>query len=116
MCGAIWIFFDYPRTLEPNDQALLYLVQQPEWRERGDFSLDNGRGVESESPQYLYAGIALYHPSILDGAKVEKFSIVPRLKTGNCIGPRRRDSPLRENGMMWAPPKRLHAIQANHGN
>ena len=45
--------------------------------------------MESERPEYLYAGIALYHPKILDGAKVEKFSIVPRLKSAiskNLVG------------------------------
>ena len=36
--------------------------------------------IESDNPEFLYAGIAVYHPSILNGAKVEKFSIVPRLR------------------------------------
>jgi len=116
--GDVWCDLDFssiPRSLESNDQSLLYLVQQPEWRERGDFSLVNGRVVESESPQYLYAGIALYHPSILEGAKVEKFSIVPRLKQAIASD--------RVAGILhlgeWddvGTPERLHAIQANHGN
>ena len=40
--GDVWCDLDFttiPHTLESNDQALLYLVQQPNWRERGDFSL-----------------------------------------------------------------------------
>ena len=116
--GDVWCDLDFssiPRSLESNDQSLLYLVQQPEWRERGDFSLVNGRVVESDSPQYLYAGIALYHPSILEGAKVEKFSIVPRLKQAIASD--------RVAGILhlgeWddvGTPERLHAIQANHGN
>ena len=116
--GDVWCDLDFssiPRSLESNDQSLLYLVQQPEWRERGVFSLVNGRVVESESPQYLYAGIALYHPSILEGAKVEKFSIVPRLKQAIASD--------RVAGILhlgeWddvGTPERLHAIQANHGN
>ncbi|MBT3541449.1 MAG: nucleotidyltransferase family protein [Opitutae bacterium] len=116
--GDVWCDLDFssiPRSLESNDQSLLYLVQQPEWRERGDFSLVNRRVVESESPQYLYAGIALYHPSILEGAKVEKFSIVPRLKQAIASD--------RVAGILhlgeWddvGTPERLHAIQANHGN
>jgi MurNAc alpha-1-phosphate uridylyltransferase len=115
--GDVWCDLDFssiPRSLESNDQSLLYLVQQPEWRERGDFSLVNRRVVESESPQYLYAGIALYHPSILEGAKVEKFSIVPRLKQAIASD--------RVAGILhlgeWddvGTPERLHAIQANHG-
>ena len=116
--GDVWCDLDFssiPRSLESNDQSLLYLVQQPEWRERGDFSLLNGRVVESESPKYLYAGIALYHPSILKGAKVEKFSIVPRLKQAIASD--------RVAGILhlgeWddvGTPERLHAIQENHGN
>ena len=118
MNGDVWCDLDFssiPRSLESNDQSLLYLVQQPEWRERGDFSLANGRVVESESPQYLYAGIALYHPSILEGAKVEKFSIVPRLK--QAIASDRVAGILHQG--EWddvGTPERLHAIQANHGN
>jgi len=116
--GDVWCDLDFssiPRSLESNDQSLLYLVQQPEWRERGDFSLVNGRVVESESPQYLYAGIALYHPSILEGAKVEKFSIVPRLKQAIASD---RVAGILHPG-EWddvGTPERLHAIQANHGN
>ena len=81
--GDVWCDLDFdtiPKTLGANDQALLYLVQRPQWRDRGDFALENDRVTESENPQFLYSGIALYHPSILDGAQVEKFSIVPRLK------------------------------------
>ena len=59
---------------------MLFLAKQPEWRQKGDFNLDESRVRESDSPNLLYAGIALYHPSILEGAVVEKFSIVPRLK------------------------------------
>jgi len=81
--GDVWCDLDFseiPDKLNPDDQALLYLVPKPKWRETGDFSLSKSRVIEDASPEYLYAGIALYHPSILDGARVEKFSIVPRLK------------------------------------
>jgi MurNAc alpha-1-phosphate uridylyltransferase len=115
--GDVWCDLDFttiPHTLESNDQALLYLVQQPNWRERGDFSLDHQRVVESESPQYLYAGIALYHPSILDGATVEKFSIVPRLK--KAIAANQVAGILHQG--EWddvGTPERLQAIQGNYG-
>ena len=49
------------------------------------------------------AGFAIYHPNILDGAKVEKFSIVPRLK--QAIAEKKwKESYTTESGMMWAPP------------
>ena len=81
--GDVWCDLDFsmiPREMGADDLAMLYLVPRPQWRERGDFSLDEGRVIESESPPFLYAGIALYHPKILDGAKAERFSIVPRLR------------------------------------
>ena len=81
--GDVWTDLDFsiiPKILGSNDQAMLFLAKQPEWREKGDFNLDESRVRESGTPNLLYAGIALYHPSILDGAVVEKFSIVPRLK------------------------------------
>jgi len=81
--GDVWTDLDFsiiPKTLSGNDQTMLFLAKQPEWRQKGDFNLDESRVRESDNPNLLYAGIALYHPTILDGAVVEKFSIVPRLK------------------------------------
>ena len=107
-------FNTIPKTLEANDQALLYLVPRPQWRERGDFFLENDRVTESENPQFLYAGIALYHPSILNGAKVENFSIVPRLKKAISAN---RVTGIVHSG-EWddvGTPERLEAIQNQHG-
>jgi MurNAc alpha-1-phosphate uridylyltransferase len=116
--GDVWSDLDFstiPTSLAENDLATLYLVQKPGWREKGDFSLSHSRVVESEMPEYLYAGIALYHPKILDGAKVEKFSIVPRLKSAiskNLVG-----------GILFpgewddvGTPDRLSALQSKYGN
>jgi len=116
--GDVWSDLDFstiPTSLAENDLASLYLVQKPGWREKGDFSLSNSRVVESERPEYLYAGIALYHPKILEGAKVEKFSIVPRLKSAiskNLVG-----------GILFSgewddvgTPDRLSALQSKYGN
>ena len=82
--GDVWTDMDYsyiPTSLQNNDQAMLFLVKKPNWRSNGDFALQNDRVIEAETPDLLYSGIALYHPSILAGAKIEKFSIVPRLRT-----------------------------------
>ena len=116
--GDVWSDLDFssiPTSLAENDLATLFLVPKPGWREKGDFSLSNSRVVESEIPEYLYAGIALYHPKILDGAKVEKFSIVPRLKSAiskNLVG-----------GILFSgewddvgTPDRLSALQSKYGN
>ena len=116
--GDVWCDMDFaaiPKELPPKDDAMLYLVPRPAWRERGDFSLtDEGRVVEDEDPQFLYAGIALYHPRILDGAKVEKFSIVPRLRAaikGNRVGGALHTGNWDDVGT----PERLEAIRVSVG-
>ena len=116
--GDVWCDLDFstiPSQLPEKDDALLFLVPQPEWRDRGDFSLRDNRVVESESPDLLYAGIALYHPRILDGAKVEKFSIVPRLRQSIASG---RVGGLLHSG-KWddvGTPERLESIQSEFGS
>ena len=112
--GDVWCDLEFdaiPKTLPPEDDALLYLTPMPSWRERGDFGLSsNGRVTEVENPELLYTGIALYHPRILDGAKVEKFSIVPRLKA--AIASNRVGGILHQG--IWddvGTPERLEAIR-----
>ena len=115
--GDVWCDLDFatiPTQLPEKDDALLFLVPQPAWREKGDFSLQNDRVLESDSPNLLYAGIALYHPRILEGAKVEKFSIVPRLR--QSIGLNRVGGILHSG--EWddvGTPERLEAIQSAFG-
>ena len=116
--GDVWCDLDFaniPEQLPENDDALLFLVPQPGWREKGDFSLQDNRVVESGTPDLLYAGIALYHPRILDGAKVEKFSIVPRLR--QSIASDRVGGILHEGS--WddvGTPERLEALQSEFGS
>ena len=115
--GDVWCDLDFsaiPRQLPEKDDALLFLVPQPEWRDKGDFSLRDNRVVEADSPDLLYAGIALYHPRILDGAKVEKFSIVPRLRQSIASG---RVGGILHSG-KWddvGTPERLDALQSEFG-
>ena len=115
--GDVWTDLDFssiPSSLSGNDQAMLFLVDQPGWRDKGDFELDGNRVQESDSPDLLYTGIALYHPSILDGAKVEKFSIVPRLKKAiqeDRVAGRKIVGEWDDVGT----PERLSALREKHG-
>jgi len=81
--GDIFCDFDFQNfaNLKEGMDAHLVLVDTPDFKDTGDFTLDDDSFVSLQEPCDLtYAGIALYHPRILDGAIVEKFSIVPRLK------------------------------------
>ena len=115
--GDVWTDLDFsgiPKSLNGDDQAMLFLVRQPEWREKGDFDLVENRVRESDTPSLLYAGIALYHPSILDGALIEKFSIVPRLKKAiqqDRVAGRFIDGEWDDVGT----PERLSALRQKHG-
>ena len=78
------IFCDYDFTripiLDIDVDAHLVLVNTPDYKTCGDFSLRDGNVLEDGSPTLTYSGIAIYHPRILDGANVERFSIIPRLR------------------------------------
>ena len=102
------------RSLTHLDEGLdahLILVDTPDFKDKGDFALAKDGFVSLDEPCDLtYAGIALYHPRILDGAVVEKFSIVPRLKKA-ISGQRVRGT---YHGGQWSDvgtPSRLEALQ-----
>ena len=108
------IFCDYDFSIIPplDDQsdAHLVLVDTPSYKANGDFSLCDGYVVDNAEPSLTYSGIALYHPRILDGAKVERFSIIPRLRQAITDG---RVSGSYHTG-MWSDvgtPERLLELQ-----
>lgn len=115
--GDVWTDMDISSLsleLLPGDLAHLILVSQPSWRKMGDFNLDKNRVLESQSPSLLYSGIAIYHPMLLEGAKVERFSIVPRLKqaiAANQVAGSFYDGAWDDVGT----PERLQSLQAQHG-
>ncbi len=108
------IFCDYDFSevpeLDPHADAHLVLVDTPGYKPRGDFSLRGGDVVEEPEPTLTYSGIAVYHPSILDGAKVERFSIVPRLREA-IAGGRVRGSHHRGQWSDVGTPERLLQLQ-----
>lgn len=116
--GDVWTDLELSSLslkLDAGDLAHLLLVESPDWREKGDFDLQENRVIESQSPTLLYSGIAIYHPLLLEGAKVERFSIVPRLKqaiVGNQVGGSLYHGKWDDVGT----PDRLEALQSEYGN
>jgi MurNAc alpha-1-phosphate uridylyltransferase len=111
--GDIYCDFDFSslHQLEPNLEAHLILVDTPDFKTKGDFALDGDGFLSMDEPtDFTYAGIALYHPRILDGAIVEKFSIVPRLR--KSVSERRVQGTYHTG--KWSDvgtPERLFALQ-----
>lgn len=116
--GDVWCDLDFrtiPKVLPKEDLAHLFLVKRPGWRTKGDFELLDGRVRESDNPSLLYSGIATYDPAILDGAAVEKFSIVPRLRA--AISRNQVRGALHSG--EWddvGTPERLQALRDGFGN
>src|SRR5690606_37644937 len=68
--GDIWCDFDFVRLpAEPEGEAHLLLVDNPEHHPEGDFVLDaNGRMHDAGAgPRLTFAGIGVYRPSLLAG-------------------------------------------------
>ena len=108
------IFCDYDFSIIPplgdHLDAHLVLVDTPSYKAKGDFSLCDDYVLDAAEPALTYSGIALYHPRILKGAIVERFSIIPRLRNAILSG---RVSGSYHSG-MWSDvgtPERLLQLQ-----
>lgn len=67
--------------LEMDDETLghLILVATPDYKQRGDFDLVDGRVREGNAPAYTFSGIACYRPEFLRDQPEERFSLAPLL-------------------------------------
>ena len=108
----IFCDYDFTRipTLDIDVDAHLVLVNTPDYKTCGDFSLRDGNVLEDEFPTLTYSGIAIYHPRILNGANVERFSIIPRLRNAIESG-RVRGTFHRGHWSDVGTPERLLQLQ-----
>jgi MurNAc alpha-1-phosphate uridylyltransferase len=67
---------DLPR-LAPQDVAHFVLVPNPEYHERGDFGLEQGRVIEAAQFRYTYANIGVLRPEFFAHARPGKFPLAP---------------------------------------
>ena len=78
------IYTDMPvEEMSLSDEALgrLVLVPTPEYRDSGDFNLEDGLVRNGDAPALTYGGIAMYRPELFDGCKPGRFSIVPIMRS-----------------------------------
>ncbi len=69
-------------SLPSNSLAHLVLVNNPKHHLTGDFSIQTNSLLKDDnnSKKYTYSGIGIYHPSVFNGCKHEKFRLAPLLR------------------------------------
>lgn len=85
----IWTHFDYARVgrLPDNSLAHLWLVPNPDFHPRGDFSLAPDGLIGMESPRLTFANIGWYHPDLFAGvAPRQSMKLVELLKPAIAAG------------------------------
>ena len=75
-------------ALELGDEQTghLVLVPNPDYRERGDFSLAGGVIGNSGDVMHTFSGVAVYRPEFFAGCEAGRFSIVPILREAADAG------------------------------
>ena len=88
----------------------LVMVPSPEYRDGGDFDIENGLIRNGESQRLTFSGVAMYRPSFFDGCEPGRFPLAPMLREAADNG--QLSGSLYEG--LWADigtPERLMAIQ-----
>lgn len=107
------IYTDMPLSgLQLADECLghLVLVPTPEYRDHGDFALEDGL-VRNGERQHTFSGVAVYRPEFFAACAAGRFSIAPMLREAADRG--RLTGSLYEGA--WADagtPDRLAALEA----
>ena len=107
------IFTDMPvPDIELADQHVghLVMVPSPEYREGGDFDIEDGMIRNGETQRLTFSGVAMYRPSFFDGCEPGRFPLAPMLREAADSG--QLSGSLYEG--LWADigtPERLKAIQ-----
>ncbi|MFO7326200.1 MAG: nucleotidyltransferase family protein [Pseudomonadota bacterium] len=88
--GDVFTDVDFRRLrLAPGDLGQLVLVENPAHHPRGDFWLHEDRIVAAERPgarRLTYAGIAVLHPALFEGAAPGRFPLLPLLERARGAG------------------------------
>lgn len=76
----VWCALDYQVLIAhyPNTLAHLVLVETPEWKETGDFDLNEGR--VSLGARYTFAGISIMQAALFSGLSAQFLPLAPLLR------------------------------------
>ena len=107
------IYTDMPvPSIELEDRHLghLVMVPSPEYREQGDFDIEDGLIRNAERPQLTFSGVAVYRPEFFAECTPGRFPLAPMLRSAADGG--QLSGSLYEG--IWADigtPERLDAIR-----
>jgi MurNAc alpha-1-phosphate uridylyltransferase len=77
--GDIWTDYSFANPehrLADGDVAHFVVVPNPDFHERGDFGLHNGR-MTSQGERYTYGNIGWFRPEFFDGCQPGRFALAP---------------------------------------
>ena len=106
------IYTDMPvPVVQMGDSHLghLVMVPTPDYRDHGDFDIENGLIRNSDKAPYTFSGVAIYRPAFFDGCEAGRFPLAPLLREAADRG--RLSGSLYEG--TWADvgtPERLAAL------
>ena len=100
-----------PRVeLADEHSGHLVMVPSPEYRDGGDFDIEDGLIRNGERQGLTFSGVAIYRPSFFDGCKPGRFPLAPMLREAADKG--QLSGSLYDG--LWADigtPERLKALQ-----
>lgn len=87
----------------------LVMVPTPDYRDSGDFDIEEGLIRNANSAAYTFSGVAIYRPAFFDGCEAGRFPLAPLLREAADRG--QLSGSLYEG--LWADvgtPERLAAL------
>lgn len=87
----------------------LVMVPTPQYRDHGDFDIEDGLIRNGDSAAYTFSGVAIYRPAFFDGCEAGRFPLAPMLREAADRG--QLSGSLYEG--LWADvgtPERLAAL------
>ncbi|MGD2173330.1 MAG: nucleotidyltransferase family protein [Gammaproteobacteria bacterium] len=76
----IYTDYDFALLREADSPAHLVLVENPPHHPEGDFSLEDSRVGNADSPRYTFSGIAQYRREFFAGLAAGKLALAPLLR------------------------------------